>query len=268
MHGSRNILLNIILMLILPFRISAGRYDIVNIHDTHGYFYTFWPKRKKTVYTCHNLWKNYHRAVPPRSLNNRLKARISVFLEKRLLTKSDHITTVSSSVRTQIIGEYEINPEKITAIHNGVDTIMFKPGKKGDAFIWVGNNPELKGLQKAIDYSRKKNRKLIVIGIKGDSTKNVKYMGMVENSRMPCIYLMADTLLFFSKTEGHPLVPLEAAACGLNLIATKESNLEIFPLKNGAYNVDGRDAIKISRKYDWKLRSMKYSELFCKILKG
>ncbi|MDI6721002.1 MAG: glycosyltransferase family 4 protein [Candidatus Aenigmarchaeota archaeon] len=266
LHGSRNPLANFFLMLLLPLRISVRKCDIINIHDTHGYFYTFWPFRKKTVYTCHNLWNNYHKAMQPKTLTGVFKSKLSVFLEKRLITKSDHVTTVSESVRSQIIREYRLNPEKITAIHNGVDTRKFVAGKMGDAFIWVGDNPELKGLGKAIEYSRKKRKKLIVVGIRGRSTKNVEYIGKVGNDEMPGIYLMADTLLFFSKTEGHPLVPLEAAACGLNIIANKESNLEIFPLRKGIYSIKSKDAIKTAKRYDWNKRTILHKKLFMKIL--
>ena len=74
------------------------------------------------------------------------------------------------------------------------------------------------------------------------------------------------TLLFFSKFEGHPLVPLEAAACGLNIIASKESNIEIFPLRNGMYDVKGSDASRTAKKYSWKNQSRLYMKEFERVM--
>ena len=261
--GSRNTLTNLILMLIVPFRVV--RYSIINIHDTQGYFCTFWPMKKKTVYTCHGTWKNYYRIFPPKTIKEKIRSMTAICLQRRLITKSRKLIAVSENVKNQIVLEYGMDPKNITVIYNGVDTRLFTPGNHGSGFIWVGDNPELKGLNTAIKYAELKKKRIIVVGIDGKNSYNVEYAGKVLPKDMPKFYRLAKTLLFFSKMEGHPLVPLEAAACGLNIIASRESNIEIFPLKNGIYNVSGKYATKIVKKYDWSNQSNMYKEEFSKV---
>ena len=260
--GSRSAVKNIILMLAAPLRVAASGCDVVNIHDTHGYFCTFRPFMKKTVYTCHGLWKNYYRISPPRTAADKIKSRMAMFFQGRILKKADRIIAVSNSVKGQITQEYHIEPEKISVIHNGVDTEVFSPGKRGIGFIWVGDNPSLKGLDGAISYARKHKGMITIVGVEGQDSEGVKYLGSVKHENMADVYRTAGTLLFFSKFEGHPLVPMEAAACGLNIIASIESNLEIFPTKKGIYSVKGKDAITIAKKHDWKNQAKLYSDIF------
>lgn len=260
--GSRNAIMNIFLMALAPFRILMGDCDIVNMHDTQGYFYTFVPRRKKIVCTCHGLWENYYKIMPPASRADRIKSFMAKRFQRRILEKSDHITAVSESVKRQIMNAYGIDGSKITVIYNGVDTSRFKTGKPGRGFIWVGDNPELKGLAAAIEYARYAGKRIIVAGVEGKSDGDILYMGKVPHEKMPEIYRMADTLLFFSRFEGHPLVPLEAAACGLNIIASKESNIEILPLKRGMYRSTGKQGRRTAERYDWSLQARKYMKIF------
>ena len=84
---------------------------------------------------------------------------------------------------------------------------------------------------------------------------------------MPEVYNMAGTLLFFTKAEGHPLVPLEAIACGLDVIASKESNIEIIPPeRDGFYRIDGRKARRLILKYDWRIQAKKYEDVYNSIV--
>ncbi len=264
--GSRSAVKNILLMLAAPLRVAASGCDIVNIHDTHGYFCTFRPFMKKTVYTCHGLWKNYYKISPPRTATEKIKSRMAVFFQGRLLRKSDHIIAVSNSVKSQIIQEYRIDSEKITVVHNGVDTGFFSPTKRGRGFIWVGDNPALKGLDGAIEYAKRHKGVITIVGVEGQDSDGIRYLGMMRHEDMPDLYRAASTLLFFSKFEGHPLVPMEAAACGLNIIASMESNLEIFPIRKGVYNVKGKDAVEVAKKHDWKNQAKLYSDVFSKVM--
>lgn len=247
--------------------------DVVNIHDTQGYFYMLLPKfmRKKTIYTCHGLWEIYYSVAPPKNNFEKIKAKIAARMQRRILKRSDYVITVSNFVKKQILLRSLAEESKITVIHNGVDTKKFKPLKKSikkTAYIWVGNNPTVKGLHEAIEFSKKYNKKLIVVGVNGKGTSLIKYAGIVEPEKMCEYYNEASLLLFFSKFEGHPLVPLEAMACGLGVIATKESNIEIVPLqKDGMYKINGANALKIIKKYDWKNRADKYRDVFSKLLR-
>jgi glycosyltransferase involved in cell wall biosynthesis len=168
-------------------------------------------------------------------------------------------------VKNEIIRRYGVPAERITVIHNGVDTGRFRPlrKRKTNTAIVVGDNPKLKNIDKAKEYCRKRKMKLLVVGIDGTNTDMVEYFGKVPNEKMPELYKKADLLLFFSKVEGHPLAPLEALACGLDVIASRESNIEIFPkLMDGSYMIKGRDARKTIMKYDWKKQAERYREVY------
>ena len=247
-------------------------YDIIHIHDSQGYWYTFVPKifRKKIIYTSHGETTYYYEIMKPKGFFKEAKARIAIKIQKRLIEKADIVVAVSEYVKKCIIKYYKTDPKKIVVIYNGVDTDKFKPLKKNKSrnkvAIWVGTDPYLKGLKKAIRYVTRKNMKLIVVGIDQldnlNNKNNIEVKGKISYEQMPEVYNMADTLLFFSKGEGHPLVPLEAMACGLNIVASKESHIEIIPIKGKNYFIDSKNARKIAKKYDWKKQTKKYIKLY------
>jgi glycosyltransferase involved in cell wall biosynthesis len=88
----------------------------------------------------------------------------------------------------------------------------------------VGNNPTLKGLTTAIRAVKGiDNLYLLVVGISGNNFDNVIFLGMMRDRQKLCaLYNAANFLLFPTRFEGFPLVPLEALACGLPIIISKE----------------------------------------------
>jgi len=258
---------------VTAIKILPGNYDIVNIHDTQGYVYSILPKfmRKKIVYTCHGLWELHFSIDPPKGFIQRIKAKTAITMQKAIIKKADHIIAVSNFIKGAIIKKYKIEESRITVIHNGVDTKKFydmKKKRERKLAIWVGKDPVRKGLDKAIEYVRKNNMKLVVVGIKRPDEDCVQYMGDVPDETLRELYNTASVLLFFTKAEAHPLVPLEAMACGLDVIASKESNIEIVPpQKDGSYKISGKKALKIIKKYDWKNVAKKYMEVYKKVMK-
>lgn len=263
----------------LALRLVKNDYDIIHIHDAEGYWYTFLPKflRKNIVYTSHGETTEYYNVMKPKGLVRRLKAKVAIMIQKRLVTQADVVVAVSDAVKKWIIKYYNVSSDKIVVIHNGVNTKKFKPLKKKkihddvkqqNTAIWVGTNSEVKGLEKAIEYAKKRNMMLLVVGVEGANADNVKFMPSVPYAKMPEVYNMAKLLLYFSSCDGHPLVPMEAMACGLDIIASKESNIEIIPHeKDGAYKIKGNDALRAVKKYDWEIQASKYVELYGKIVK-
>ena len=259
----------------LALRLFRNKYDIIHMHDHQGYWYTFLPKRlkKKIVYTSHGETTEYYNSIKPVGIVDKLKARVLIAIQKRLVTQADVVVAVSNAVKENIIKYYGVNPEKIVVIYNGVDTEKFRPRKKikhgKKTALWVGTNAEAKGLEKATIYAQNHGMKLRVVGVKGKSTENTEFIGPVPYGKMPEIYNSANLLLYFSWNDGHALVPLEAMACGLDVIASKESNIEIMPLsKNGTYSISGKKAAERIKKFDWKIQAKKYTELYRKVIVG
>ena len=257
----------IIYPFLLAIRIAISDFDLVHIHDPQGYWYTFLPKflKKKIIYTSHGETTEYYKVMRPVGTVEKIKAKMAVAIQKRLITQADVVVAVSEAVKASIIKYYDIKPEKVVVIYNGVDTKKFTSLKKKtkNIALWVGTNSEVKGLEKAIEYAKKHKMKLRIVGIDGKSREKMEFLGRVAYDRMPEIYNSANVLLYFSTNDGHPLVPLEAMACGLDVIASRESNIEIIPQeKDGTYKISGSKALKIVKNYDWSIQARKYIKLY------
>ncbi len=60
--------------------------------------------------------------------------------------------------------------------------------------------------------------------------KKIRFVGFVEDEDLPYFYNAAKVLIYLSKYEGFGLPPLEALACGIPVLAGKNSSLkEILP---------------------------------------
>lgn len=250
------------------FKLLFKKYDIVNIQDTQGYFYSILPKshREKIVYTCHGLWAIHFSIFPSKGILGKIKAKSAMYMQEKIIKKSDHIISVSYFIKNELIKRYNIDGKKISVVHNGVDTKRFHNMNKKrlkNLALWVGNDPKRKGLDDAIAYAKKHKMKLWIIGIEGKSNDSMKYFGRVSEHFLIEAYNTASVLLFFTKAEAHPLVPLEAMACGLGIIASKESNIEIFPPKSdGNYQITGKKALSIIKKYDWKNQAKQHLKIY------
>lgn len=273
MSGKGSGIFGIIYSFFLAMRLIFSRYDIVHIHDMQGYGYSKLPRfmKKRTVYTVHGNWVDYYKALPPESIYQRFIAWMSRKMQKTIAQNADVVVAVSDSNRKTLISAYGISPSKIRLIYNGVDTNHFRPHRsmaKKNVALFVGDNSYIKGLDKALDYCRRHNMKLIIAGMDGNDTDKVAYLGKVPYSRMVDVYNSASVLLFFSRAEGHPLVPLEAMSCGMTVIASRESNIEIIPLSgDGLYRIPAGKARNAVKKYDWKNQAHEYMKLYSEIMR-
>lgn len=264
-------------------KIRQCRYSIVHSHDNAVYYFV--KNSKPTIHTSHGTWANYFDAMP-KTLKNRILSANCIRMERFITQHALHIIAVSNYVKNSLIKQHKIPEEKITVIHNGINTKKFKPIKRKSSkriALWIGTNPILKGLDIAIEASRDMNIKLLVAGIKRKNTEHVEYLGRVMPEKMPCLYHKADFLLFPSRYESHPVVPLEAMASGLPIIVSKSSHVEI--IKNGKEGFiipsfskeDYKNAIeklirnikrmsknarKTAEKYDWGIQIKKYIEIY------
>ena len=102
-------------------------------------------------------------------------------------------------------------------------------------FVYVGGVKELKGISYLLEAFKripKDKAELTVIGSynKDDLdiqpyTNSVNFTGMVLHSEIPNLLRSSDVFVFASLGEGLSLSTLEAAACGLPLIVTKNSGV-------------------------------------------
>lgn len=181
------------------------------------------------------------------------------------------VIAVSSGVGRELQEFYGVPAERITLIPNGVDHARFHPvsaaeratlrtglGLPADRCValFVGGDWERKGVRDAISaVAGLPDVTLAVVGA-GDeramrahaarvgAESNVVFAG---SSRTPeQWYQAADLLLFPSHYEAFSLVTLEAAGCGLPIVAHAINGTEdlITPGVNGMLSERGADALR------------------------
>jgi glycosyltransferase involved in cell wall biosynthesis len=133
------------------------------------------------------------------------------------------------------------NAEKISVIHNGVDTDHFAPLANIPAknqILWIGKYVPGKGVEYLLRgfqlFSREfPDYTLLMIGRgpqKDDCTKMIENLGLnekvilrdfVDNKDLPEIYQQSSLFVLPSLMEGVPRTILEAMACGVPVACTE-----------------------------------------------
>lgn len=223
---------------------NEGYGDIFHSH-TYGLYY-FWKGRKykgKRVFTAHVIPDSIKGSLP---FPNLLMPFIRHGL-KLVYSYADVCIAISPMVERAIIDTGA--KTNIVRIFNPIHTDIWKrtdeKRKKGrqllglseDAFVilGVGQLEPRKGVEDFIDISEAVTDAQFVwaggrpFGVMTDGIRRIDrrlknagdnfiHAGQIGLEKMPLIYSAADLLLFTSFQENSPLVPVEAAACGMPVI--------------------------------------------------
>src|SRR4029079_1691081 len=168
--------------------------------------------------------------------------------------RAERVIAVSEFTRADVIDQYRLDPAKVGAIPNGVNS-MFRPMEDAEArvrerfgidrpfVLCVGALQARKNVPLAIEaYARLMGGgtecELVVAG--GDKggrldvldailrtrlTGRVHLLGHVEDEELPALYSGARALVFPSLYEGFGLPALESMACGTPVIASNTTGL-------------------------------------------
>ena len=156
-----------------------------------------------------------------------------------ILTSSDSIIAVSSSVRDELVKYFSIE-RKINVIWNGVDTDFFIPStsrENQDYILYTGRLGYRKGLIELIDafkiISEKTDCNLVLSG-RGPLRemlekrvreygleKRVRFAGFVERDALLRLYQGAHIFVAASSYETGPLTALEAMSCAVPIVVTR-----------------------------------------------
>lgn len=194
---------------------------------------------------------------------------------------SDTIITVSDFSKSEIAKRTKVDEEKITVIHNGINTELFKTldnqqsvdtkdkfGLPDKFILFVGNVKPHKNLRRLlmayeVMYNRGlEDHYLVIAGekegfITGDKEifsivhnnqdlkERVRFSGYVDNADLPILYNAASVFVFPSLYEGFGLPPLEAMACGCPTVVSNAASLPEV-CGDAAYYVDPNDTESIS----------------------
>lgn len=152
---------------------------------------------------------------------------------------ADMIICYTETERDQLI-DLGIQPEKISIIHNGVDTDHFVPlvnTLPRKQILWIGKYVPGKGVEYLLQGFQLFSRvfpdfTLLMIGRgpqKDDCIRMIEDLGLmekvilrdfVENNDLPEIYQQSSLFVLPSLEEGVPRTILEAMACGVPVACT------------------------------------------------
>lgn len=250
---------------------SKNRCDIVHAHTVFSalpiaVMKFLLPSGSKLVYTCHNPAWN----VPENDMD--FFNRIILAIERFVMKRSDFVTTVSDTMRKNIIRRTGISPEKIQRIYNFVNAEKFFPKKekqKGPPkVIFVGKLIPNKGVEyllRAASIVRKKHPevKFLVVGpvsFEYDAMnrwldmvndlglqKNVVFAGGLSDESLSSAYASSDIFCFPTLRESFGMVIAEAMSSGLPVITTDMDVLREV-VGNSGFLVKPKDVQGISDK--------------------
>jgi len=204
------------------------------------------PSSLPTVVTVHDLsvvrYPQWHPA-------DRVKVHERHF--QKGLARAAHVIVVSEAVRTELIEETGIAPDRVTAIYNGIDP-AFRPmtadetapvkaalGLPAKYFLCVGTIEPRKNVGTAmrafcdLPSEVRETCPLALVGPWGwkseadrefyetiGKAKGVRHLGYVSDSQMPALFAGATGLVYPTFYEGFGLPPVEMLAAGGRVLAS------------------------------------------------
>jgi glycosyltransferase involved in cell wall biosynthesis len=248
---------------------SKEKFDIIHCHNQYTGFVLSLMNRlfykSKFVYTLHTPFWTLANEMLPRTFW--LKTQV----ERQCFRNADEVIAVSETLKKSIENRAGVNSTKVVHISNGVDLIKFYPGKSSvrkmlaradeKLVLCVARISRIKNQMAVIKaipkvLSKDKDVKFIFAGQIDDQgylneimnfvnennlQAHVKFIGSVENSKMPEYYRAADIFILPSFAEGLPLVLLEAMASGLAIISSNIApNMELGKNKEILYFNPGK----------------------------
>ena len=164
----------------------------------------------------------------------------AVSLWERTVLTCDHLYSNSDSVRNSLKAVYGLPSD---VVPTGVDTGYFSPPASPQAnvrpvVLFVGSLRPFKGPHTVLNAARQfpqADFRVAGDGLIGEELRarahregisNVSFLGALGLAQVRQQYQSADIFLFPSRWEGSPKVLLEAAACGLPIVARSDYSPE------------------------------------------
>lgn len=176
------------------------------------------------------------------------------------IKRADMLLTVSELVRSELIERLNVEPERVRAIHLGVDasyhprsaeqtqTVMTRHGlRHGSYLLFVGTLEPRKGVDLLMDaWARlpgemRREFPLVLVGSSGwrnqqmldrvrelESSEGLRWLRHVPSEELPQIYAGAATFAYPSLYEGFGLPVLEAMASGVPVVCTAGTSMAEF----------------------------------------
>ena len=183
---------------------------------------------------------------------------LRIATEKKLARTCQRILAPTEREKENLLKYCQPPPEKIGVVPCGVNLDLFRPMDKAAArlrlgfdedesiVLYVGRFEPIKGIDRLLEamayLKHHKRLRLVIIGGDGPGTpeyqklqqlsgkfgiqKSVRFVGRVEQNKLPPYYSAADALVVSSYYESFGLVGLESLACGTPVVATRVGAME------------------------------------------
>jgi glycosyltransferase involved in cell wall biosynthesis len=225
----------------------------------------------------------------------------AVSLWERTVLTCDWLFSNSDSVKRSLKSVYGLESD---VVPTGVDTSYFFPlnsraPNSRPVVLFVGSLRPFKGPHVVLDAATQfpeADFRIVGEGVIGEELRtrarregirNISFLGALSTSQTKQQYQSADIFLFPSRWEGSPKVLLEAAACGLPIVARNDyapetvlhghtgfaeasdgallTRLAELLAKPALRNEFGRAGRQHSLSFDWDLITRKWEEVFCRL---
>jgi len=153
------------------------------------------------------------------------------------LTACRAVFTVSETTKQDLHEEFRTPLDSIHVVPNGVDTSLFRPADlpRNNFLLVVGATFSHKNIEELIRRSPlwRNDYSLVIVSSRGKYreflgreveeaglTEKVKFIRYAETAELVRLYRTCAAFVFPSKWEGFGIPPLEALACGAQVIAS------------------------------------------------
>ncbi|SDW43961.1 Glycosyltransferase involved in cell wall bisynthesis [Marinobacter mobilis] len=158
-------------------------------------------------------------------------------IEHQVVSSARLVTAVSEY--SALVAGKAFRRSDVIPVHNWIDTEQFAPRRTQEShrpfrLLYVGSMIIRKGVDLLLNimealgggYELLFTGEMVDLEKYGSVPANIRPIGRVHGDRnLATLYNDCDALLFPSRLEGFGLVALEAAACGLPVIASRSSSL-------------------------------------------
>ncbi len=200
----------------------------------------------------------------------RAQTLVSARLERTLLRRADRVTAVARSVAAEL-GEYGIDPSRVTVVGNGTDAAFFTPADGPSAssppsFLYAGRVGPRKGLADLLEAARLLSADGIDFRVRlagsgpleqelraqvrrSGLQGRVELLGHIgDRSTLLELYRSATVYVQPSHYEGLPTSLLEAMSCATPCIATRVSgHPDVIEDGRNGWLVPAHDPITLAR---------------------